>query len=72
MSGTLRQCPCGETPGCISVQDAGQGGKYALAVPSCCGDWMVEFNTRYKSAGELLALAEKAWNDAPRGKWGAM
>lgn len=42
-----------------------------LAVPSCCGEWMLEFNTHYQSGDELLALAEKAWNEAPRGEWGA-
>ena len=69
MSGALRQCPCGETPDCISVQDAGQGGKYMLAVPSCCGEWMIEFRTNYEAGETLRALAEKAWNEAPRGKW---
>ena len=70
MSGTLRQCPCGETPDAIGVLVAGQGGKYALAYPMCCNEWMIEFNTHYKSGDELKALAEKAWNEAPRGQWG--
>ena len=71
MTKAWRQCTCGETPDTIGVQDAGQGAKYMLAVPSCCGEWMLEFNTHYQSGDELLALAEKAWNEAPRGEWGA-
>ena len=69
LSGTLRQCPCGETPDAIGVQDAGQGGKYALAAPNCCGEWLIEFRTNYEAGETLRALAEKAWNEAPSGKW---
>ena len=63
----LRPCPCGETPDSIGVMENGQGGKYMLAIPSCCSEWMLEFHTHYKSGDELKARAEKAWNNAPRG-----
>lgn len=62
----LAPCPCGAIPECISVQENGQGWKYMLAVPSCCGEWLLEFHTHYKSGEELIELAERAWNSAPR------
>ena len=63
----LKPCPCGKTPDSIGVMENGYGSKYALAVPDCCGDWTLDFNTGYKSGDELKARAEKAWNNAPRG-----
>ena len=64
---TLRPCPCGETPDSIGVMENGQGGKYMLAVPDCCSEWVIEFNTGYDSGDALKARAAKAWNQATRG-----
>jgi len=66
---TLKRCPCGEVPESVDIQDAGQGGKWAFAVPSCCGEWMIEFKTQYKplDSPECEGLADAAWNNAPRG-----
>lgn len=65
----LAQCPCGETPTQICVYDANQGGKWAFAVPDCCGEWSIEFRTTYKAldSDECGKLAIDAWNNAPRG-----
>ena len=68
-SGTLselRRCPCGETPESIGVC-ACSPVKYCMAIPSCCGEWMIEFRANYAVGDELKELAEQAWNDAPRG-----
>ena len=64
----LKQCPCGKTPDDLGVVDAGQGSKWAYAVPSCCGEWTIEFRTDYNylHSGECMELAIKAWNEAPR------
>lgn len=62
----IKPCPCGETPKRLSVFE-GSSCKYGQVSGSCCGSWEVEFNTQYKTEeSELLELATKAWNDAPR------
>jgi hypothetical protein len=50
------------------VTNAGQGYKYALAVPNCCGEWMIEFRTvAYDLESEATkSAAIEAWNQAPR------
>jgi len=65
---TIKPCPCGKTPAEIAVYDLNQGGKWAAAVPDCCGEWMIEFRTNYLNAesDECKQLALDAWNDAPR------
>ena len=66
---TLAKCPCGAAPDKLSIQDAGQGGKWALVSGSCCDEWSIEFRTDYHAPdGETCkTLAEAAWNQAPRG-----
>ena len=68
----LARCPCGETPKKLDIVSNGQGGKYAIAVPECCSDWMIEFRTNYKEfdSDECQALAVAAWNGAPRARAG--
>lgn len=63
----LAPCPCGKTPTAIGVYELGNM-KWALAVPNCCGDWMVEFCTDYKKpdSEECKAFAVEAWNEAAR------
>ena len=67
---TLAKCPCGEVPADLSIEDAGQGGKWAWVCGNCCGAWHIEFRTDYHALdGETCkALAEAAWNRASRGK----
>ena len=61
-------CPCGKTPTDIIVTSSGQGYKYALAVPNCCGEWMIEFRTvAYDlDSDDTKRAAIDAWNSAPR------
>lgn len=66
----LERCPCGSTPEEISVYDLNQGGKWMAAVPSCCGEWMIEFRADYldASSDECIQRSVEAWNGAPRAK----
>jgi len=64
----FEMCPCGTFPTELYIVDGGQGGKYALAYPSCCGDWHIEFRTEYNDfkSEKCKELARFAWNNAPR------
>lgn len=64
----LKPCPCGQTPDYLDIQDIGQGTKWAIAVPGCCGVWLIEFRTHYYDfkSEECMNLAIEAWNDATR------
>lgn len=64
--GECAACPCGEIPEKLCITE--QCGKHALVGGNCCGDWHVEFRTKYHPIGspELSALALEAWNAAPR------
>ena len=68
MTNVLKPCPCGKTPADIGVYDVFQGGKWAFAVPDCCGEWNIEFRTNYKDidSDECKQFAREAWNAAPR------
>ena len=68
-SDVLAPCPCGQVPTSLSISDYG-GYKYALASPSCCGEWLIEFRTNYKplDSEACMTLAHAAWNAAPRGE----
>ena len=68
-SDVLAPCPCGQVPASLSISDYG-GYKYALASPSCCGEWLIEFRTNYKplDSEACMTLAHAAWNAAPRGE----
>lgn len=62
----LKRCPCGKTPTSIGTYGYPQS-KWMYAVPDCCGEWNIEFRSQYLDEGpELTALAEEAWNNAPR------
>jgi hypothetical protein len=64
----LKRCGCGEIPERLVIEDAGQGGKYANALGSCCGEWMIEFRVNYEKlhGDEAMRLAVEAWNYARR------
>ena len=64
--GEFASCPCGEIPERLFVTE--QCGHQALVGGNCCGDWHVEFRTKYQAIGspELTVLALAAWNAAPR------
>ncbi len=61
-------CPCGKTPNKLCLTDAGQGMKWAWASCDICGEWSIEFRTRYHplDSKECMDLAIADWNDAPR------
>ena len=62
----LTKCPCGETPTVIVVLENGHYGSCAFAVPDCCDEWAVQFNTEYQVGIALKPLAVRAWNKAKR------
>ena len=64
----LAKCPCGKIPPSLDIQENGQGGKYMLVSPGCCGEWMIEFRANYTTGGEAMERAIFAWNSAPRGE----
>jgi len=65
----LEPCPCGSVPKSLEIVSMGQY-KYALAVPSCCEEWMIEFRTvNYKlDSDETMDAAVLAWNISTRGR----
>ena len=63
----LSMCPCGQIPSALDLQENGQGGKYMLASPNCCGEWAIEFRANYTKGEEAMKLAISAWNAMPRG-----
>ena len=65
---TLAPCPCGKAPDSLTIVPS-NGYKHAFAVGDCCGEWHIEFRTNYAllDSPECMALAQEAWNDAPRG-----
>ena len=60
----LARCPCGEIPERLCISPGGYN--MSLVSGYCCGDWGIEFRDDRKSGNDLRALAEKAWNSAPR------
>lgn len=68
MSIELKQCPCGKIPNSLFVSYT-ESQKWANVCGSCCSEWMIEFGTNYHrlDSDECMALAVKAWNNAPRG-----
>lgn len=69
MNKIIQPCPCGEIPKELSIAENGQGIKYAECCGDCCGEWSIEFRTNYLdlNSRNLMKLAIKAWNNAPRG-----
>jgi len=63
----LLSCPCGKTPKQLHI--TGNDAKYKHVSGNCCDMWEIEFRTGYNKAGtkEIMELAMKAWNSAPRG-----
>jgi len=66
----LKPCPCGQIPSRLVISYSGQGEKWAYVRGECCGIWEIEFRTQYNdlASPECKALADKAWDEAPRGK----
>lgn len=64
---TLKPCPCGKTPTKVSVIGESRS-KRMYVSGNCCGEWHIEFRADYETdLARIKALAEKAWNEAPRG-----
>ena len=61
----LKPCPCGKVPAELYVTD-GATDKWAFVSGDCCDIWSIEFRTQYTYGRRLQALAEEAWNAAPR------
>lgn len=68
----LKTCPCGKTPTELFICDNGQGGKWGNASGNCCGEWIVEFRTKYHKfdTDECMKQAIRYWNDAERNNGG--
>ena len=66
--GVIKPCPCGETPDTLCLMDNGQGSKWGNATCNKCGEWTVEFRTKYHSfdSKECMEQAIIYWNEAPR------
>ena len=61
----LKRCPCGKIPKDLGIQET-LSGKWCFVVPSCCGEWTIEYRNGYAVGEEQRRLAWEAWNDAPR------
>ncbi|NIS17692.1 MAG: hypothetical protein GWO41_15025, partial [candidate division Zixibacteria bacterium] len=42
----LAKCPCGQIPKALGIDPHGDS-KWFFAVPSCCGEWLIEFRSGY-------------------------
>ncbi len=64
----IEMCPCGKTPKELHSVDNGQNMKWGQVSGDCCGEWSIEFRTRYKDleSEECKEYARQAWNNAPR------
>ena len=63
----LNPCPCGKTPAGVCI-DSVLGQRWVNVSGDCCAGWWIEFDSGYAVGDELIAKAEKAWNEAPRGQ----
>jgi hypothetical protein len=65
----LKKCGCGKTPKNLSITQENSY-KWAWVSGDCCGEWSIEFRTNYLDleSEECKALANEAWNSAPRGE----
>jgi hypothetical protein len=65
----LAKCPCGKTPESLYIEGDGRASRWAMADGNCCGIWHIVFgrNNSEIDSDECIALAEKAWKEAPRG-----
>lgn len=63
----LARCPCGQVPTRLSIAQ-GDTLKWAFTYGDCCGEWHVEFRTKYLElqSPQCMALAVAAWNTSPR------
>ncbi len=68
MTDALAACPCGKVPTSLHIKLSGEGYKYAIASPDCCGDWLIEFRADYLpfDSEECQRRAREEWNAAPR------
>ncbi len=65
----LKACPCGKIPKNLYI-GSDLPAEYAYAVGNCCDSWYVRVHTDWRARRDkkLIALVEKAWNDASRGE----
>ena len=61
LSAGLAACPCGRVPTEIAACDFGYGDGAFLAVPNCCGRWVVPFSCVDFNDSKLLAI--QMWNE---------
>lgn len=62
----LAACPCGRVPTELGTAKDLHG-KWCMAIPNCCGEWMIEFRCNKETGGDLDRIAKAAWNSAQRG-----
>lgn len=62
----LKPCPCGKTPEKLVIQSP--GGKWSNVSGDCCGEWFIEAKLWYHEKDEAERIAEKFWNESPRGR----
>ena len=69
MKDKLKPCPCGRTPDNLYITD-GDTCKWAWVSGDCCGEWSIEFRTKYHQlhTKECIELSIKGWNTAGRGE----
>lgn len=65
----LARCPCGQVPRNLIIDGDTDRPKWARCCGSCCYEWWLEYRNQYHdlSSDDALRIAEKAWNEAPRG-----
>ncbi len=63
----LKPCPCGKIPKSLCIEQSNTV-KWALVSGSCCGEWIIQFRTKYYNidSKECMYLAIADWNTAPR------
>ena len=62
----LKQCPCGEFPQSLNIEDK-LSGKWIEVSGMCCGEWTLETRNNYAIDDERDDNAALAWNSAQRG-----
>lgn len=63
----IKPCPCGKASPNLCIEKSSTA-KWALVYGGCCGEWIVEFRTKYHhiDSPECIELATAKWNRAPR------
>lgn len=65
----LARFPCGQVPTFLHIDSDHDCPKWARCAGNCCSEWWLEYRNNYNDIDscEAATLAEKAWNEAPRG-----